>query len=318
MLSACKDDLYDGSKTPEETIASFVLADGFTAEVFAAEPFVKDPVEMIFDGQGRVFAVEMPDYPFMPEPGEGIGRIVQLFDRNNDGTIDDSAVFAEGITEATSILPWKDGLLVTAAPDILYIKDTDGDGKVDSKEVLFTGFFENNSEAQVTNLTYGVDNWIYASNHGQAGKVKFVKDPDSKELVTNGGDFRFRMDDHRYENVSGTAQFGQAFNDEWQRFITQNTIHIRHSVIPDQYLKRHNLLPSTNSTINISDHDLEMFQMTPPPYWRAERTRRRQIQYKEQNLDISVAHPGDEVVEEVRKIYKKLQKRQNPEHFTDQ
>ncbi|MFW2124619.1 helix-turn-helix domain-containing protein, partial [Acinetobacter ursingii] len=39
--------------------------------------------------------------------------------------------------------------------------------------------------------------------------------------------------------------------------------------------------------------------------------------HKEQGLDISVAHPGDEVVEEVRKIYKRLSKRKNPEHFTD-
>ncbi|MBT0886143.1 MULTISPECIES: AAA family ATPase [Acinetobacter] len=38
---------------------------------------------------------------------------------------------------------------------------------------------------------------------------------------------------------------------------------------------------------------------------------------KEQNLDISVAHPGEEVVEEVRKIYKRLMKRQNAEHFSD-
>ncbi|AUX89221.1 MULTISPECIES: AAA family ATPase [Acinetobacter] len=39
--------------------------------------------------------------------------------------------------------------------------------------------------------------------------------------------------------------------------------------------------------------------------------------HKEQGLDISVAHPGEEVVEQVRKIYKRLTKRQNSDHFND-
>lgn len=281
---SCGRELYDPPKSPEETVASFTISPQFTVDVFAAEPFVVDPVEMIFDDRGRIFIVEMPDYPFKPEPGRGAGKIKQLFDDDQDGRIDRATIFAENISEATSVHPWKDGLLVAAAPNISWLIDTDNDGKADSSVILFTGFFENNSEAQITNLKFMPDNWIYASNHGQGGEVKFLLDTAAKPLSMAGGDFRFRLDQGKFELVSGPAQFGQAFNDRIHRFITQNTLHIRYPIIPWKYLHRNPFIPSKNATVNISDHDLEMFQLTPPPYWRAERTRRRQESYDEQNL----------------------------------
>ena len=67
--------------------------------------------------------------------------------------------------------------------------------------------------------------------------------------------------------------------------MTQNTIHISQIVIPWRYLSRDSSNKAKAPVQNISDHDLEMFQLTPPPYWRAERTARRQKRYKEENLD---------------------------------
>lgn len=293
LLSVCiilstscnQEKLYPDSLSPDEALESFQLHEGFEIEVFAAEPHVKDPVEMVFDESGNVYVVEMPDYPYKPKEGEAAGRIKMLIDTDHDGKIDDSVVFADKLSEATSVLPWKDGLLVTSAPNILYLKDTDGDHQADYKETLFTGFFENNSEAQITNLRYSVDNWIYAANHGQAGEVSFSRNPDAPKLSMRGGDFRFRLDRGQFELASGPGQFGHTIDDWGHRFITQNTIHIRHAVIPKRYLDRHVHLPSSNAALNISDHDLRMYQQTPAPYWRAERTRRRQKQYDEQGLD---------------------------------
>lgn len=276
---------YTDPLTPEKALSSFQLNEEFNIELFAAEPFVMDPVEMIFDEQGNAYVVEMPDYPYKPEPGKATGRIRKLVDKDGDGRIDESIIFADSLSEATSMLPWKDGLLVTAAPHILYLKDTNGDFRADTKEVLFTGFFENNSEAQITNLRFGVDNWIYASNHGQDGSVTFSRKPEAAPISMRGADFRFRLDRGQFELETGPAQFGQALNDFGHRFITQNTLHIRQAVIPGRYLHRHTHLPSINAVKNISDHELAMFQQTPPPYWRAERTKRRNKQYREQKLD---------------------------------
>lgn len=281
---ACKEQRYPDHLSPEKSLEAFQLRDGFKIELFAAEPHAQDPVEMVFDENGNAFVAEMPDYPFMPEE-KGAGRIRLLQDTDGDGVIDNSVIFADSILEVTSMLPWKGGLIATAAPHILYLKDTDGDLKADQKEILFTGFFENNSEAQITSLRFGIDNWIYAANNGQAGTVTYKRKPDAPTLSMAGADFRFRLDEDKFELESGAAQFGQTIDDWGNRFITQNTLHIRQVVMPRRYLTRNGQIPPGNVLTNISDHDLEMFQLTPPPYWRAERTARRQKQYKEQNLD---------------------------------
>jgi len=240
---------------------------------------------MEFDEQGNVYVVEMPDYPYRPEDGKGQGRIIQIKDTDGDGRVDESVVFADSLMEATSILPWKGGLIVTTAPYILYLKDTNGDGKADTREELFSGFFAQNSEAQITSLSFGVDNWIYAANNGQAGEVTSSKDPNAPPLSMSGADFRFRMDRKQFERTTGSGQFGQTLDDYGNRFITQNTLHIQNTVIPWKYWHRHPYLPSFKASANISDHELEMFQKTPPPYWRAERTNRRNKDFQERKLD---------------------------------
>jgi putative membrane-bound dehydrogenase-like protein len=282
---SCGEEHYKDALSPEEALESFQLHEGFEIEIFAAEPHVMDPVSMVFDESGNIYVVEMPDYPYKPEPGKGQGKIKMLRDSDGDGRIDESSVFAENLSEATSVLPWKDGLLVTSAPYILYLQDTDGDFVADSREELFSGFFENNSEAQITNLRFGIDNWIYAANNGQHGEVTSSLKPEAPALMMRGADFRFRLDSVQFEKTTGPAQFGQTLDDYGHRFFTQNTIHLQQVVIPRRYAFRHEHLPSTTSITNISDHDLIMFQETPPPYWRAERTRRRNETYQEQNLD---------------------------------
>ncbi|EON77957.1 Putative c-type cytochrome [Lunatimonas lonarensis] len=285
LLASCKEPKYADALSPEASMATFDLHEDFMIELFAAEPHVWDPVEMVFDEKGQAYVVEMPDYPYKPEEGKGRGRIRLLKDTNGDGVVDESVIFAEGLPDATSMLPWKGGLIVTSAPHIYYLKDTNGDEQADVKEILFEGFFENNSEAQITNLRFGLDNWIYAANNGQPGEVSYLRKPEAGQLSMRGADFRFRLDTDEFELESGTAQFGHTLDDWNNKFFTQNTLHIQQAVIPRRYLERHGHLSSLNVNLNISDHDFEMFQLTPPPYWRAERTIRRNIQYQEQNLD---------------------------------
>lgn len=292
FMAGCGGPQYPDSLDTDEALETFELDERFSVEVFAAEPHVMDPTSMVFDEKGDIYVVEMPDYPFKPEEGPGRGKIKKLFDRDGDGRIDDSVVFADSITDATSVLPWKDGILVTAAPNIWYMKDTDGDDRADEKEKVFTGFFTNNQEAQITNLRFNVDNWIYASNFGQAGEVQFNRKPDSEPLPMQGADFRFRLDREVFERETAPGQFGQTFNKWGDRFVTHNTTHIQQMIMPYRYLHRHEYLPTGEGMENINDHGLRMYQLTDAPYWRAERTKRRNEQYQEQNLD-RVEHAKD-------------------------
>ena len=150
-VAGCSRHRGPGALSPEQSIKTFHLS--LRVDLFAAEPNVVDPVEIVFDEDGRAYVAEMRDYPDDPRPGQPPrSRIRLLEDTDGDGTIDRSVVFADNLLQATSMLPWKGGLIVTSAPDILYLKDLDGDGKADVRTVLFTGFALVNPESRITNL----------------------------------------------------------------------------------------------------------------------------------------------------------------------
>lgn len=286
-MSSCSDrPRYEGPRSPEASMATFAFADtAIAVEVFATEPLVVDPVSMEFDEDGNAWVVGMLD-AYKPDSVKGRGCIVRLADRDADGRADTAIVFADSLREASSVLPWQGGLLVTAAPHILYFRDNDGDGRAEQRDTLFSGFFNRNEEAQITNLRFGVDNWIYANNNGQAGDIAFHGGKDTARLSVKGWDFRFRLDRGLFEAATGRGQFGLAMDDAGHRFYTQNTDHISQVVIAKRYLDRNPFLPKSlrRSTLNISDHDPIMFQRTPAPWWRAERTRQRNRKSRENGL----------------------------------
>ncbi len=282
LLAACAP---KGSKplSPAAALNSFRLSDDFRVELFAAEPDVLDPVDMVFDENGRAFVCEMLDLPFDPLHGKAPrSRIRMLEDTNGDGRADHSTIFADGLLQTSGVLPWKGGLIVTAAPEILYLKDTDGDGRADVRKVLFTGFWKGNPEAEITNPRLAIDNWIYFSNSGNPGLIKSTAV--SPLVEVRGADFRYHPLRGLAERASGPAQFGSSFDDWGNRFISQNTIHLRHVIVPMNYLARAPLLavPAVVKDIYAPEYlERRMFPLTPPPHWRVERTRLRQQRYQE-------------------------------------
>lgn len=277
---------YDSDPTePAEAAAKLVLLDGFRAELFAAEPHVVDPVEICFDEAGGIYVAEMLDYPFDPEQGEPPrSRIRFLEDVDGDGTIDKATVFADRLLQVTSVLPWKGGIFATAAPDVLYLKDTDGDRAADVKEVFYTGFQarEVSSESRVTNLRYGIDNWIYAANNGRPGEIRSPRFPGKPSVSVRGYDFRFNPVTGDFAPAAGPTQFGMSFDDWGNRFVTQNTIHLRHAVLPARYILR-NPAYAPGSMLHYTPGDdprnSRIFPLTQPQQWRIERTAARRERY---------------------------------------
>ena len=294
ILAACTRRRDAGPLSPEEALGTFTLRDEFRIELFASEPLVVDPVEVAFDERGRAYVAEMLDYPDDPAPGQAPRSLVRLVeDRDGDGRADAATVFADRLLQVTSVLPWDGGVIVTAAPDILYLKDTDGDGKADIRRVLFTGFTTRvSSEGRVTNLRFGVDNWIYVANNGGEGKITSPEHPEVAPVSVLGADFRFRLDRGRFEAESGTTQFGNALDVWGNRFITNNSIHVRHVVLPRRYLGRNLFLPSVEAVHDISDHGSRIFQKSEPQYWRKARTAMRQRRYEELELKRNEAVSG--------------------------
>src|SRR5438445_9505359 len=111
-------------------------------------------------------------YPDDPPPGKPPrSRIVQLEDRDGDGRIDHSTIFADNLLAVSGLMPWKGGLIVTTAPQILYLKDTAGDGKADVRQVLYTGFGLQNPQHRLANPRVGIDNWSDVANDGTHGST---------------------------------------------------------------------------------------------------------------------------------------------------
>ena len=161
-------------------------------ELVAAEPLVQSPVAAAFDADGNLYVAEMRDYPYKPKPGgKPLGTIRLLRDRDGDGRFDESHVFADGLLWAAGIAPWKDGVFVTAPPDIWYLKDTDHDGKADIREKVFTGFGTQNQQAMVNNLTWGLDHMIYGAAAGNGGIIRPASAPEAAGVSVEHNDFRF-------------------------------------------------------------------------------------------------------------------------------
>jgi putative membrane-bound dehydrogenase-like protein len=121
---------------PAASLAAMRARAGFTVDCVASEPLVEDPVAFEWDEHGRLWVAEMRDYP---SGSKRRGAVRRLTDRDGDGFYDETVLFAEDLPYPTSVFPWKDGVLVGAAPDILFLRDTDGDGRADEREVWFTG-----------------------------------------------------------------------------------------------------------------------------------------------------------------------------------
>src|SRR4051794_33823135 len=266
--------------TPKDERGTFKLPKGFTIELAASEPQVVDPVAMAFDERGRIYVCEMRGYPNGGVGGGTItsGKIKLLEDRDGDGVYEKSTTFYEGLRFPMSVLPWKKGVIVAVAPDILYLEDTDGDGKADKKTVLYTGFDLANIQQLVNSLTLGIDGWVYGVAGSVGGTVRSGEKPDAPRVNLRSRGFRFKPDvPASLEPTSGGGQYGLT-SDPWGHwFVSTNSQHLRHVILPDHALRRNPSLPVRAVTLDIPEHGpaCKVFRISPFEAWRVERTRRR-------------------------------------------
>jgi putative membrane-bound dehydrogenase-like protein len=240
--------------TPEQALAAFHLEPALKIQLVAAEPLVIAPVAMTFDQSGRLYVVENRGYPTGPGPGKPPAGVVALLeDTDGDGRYDKRTVFADGLTFPNGIMPWRDGFLVTCAPDIIFLKDSDGDGRADIRRVILTGFEENNTtQLRVSHPILGPDNWIYVTSGLTGGKIRKPEFPNAVPLVTKT-DLRFRPDTWDFEAADGRAQFGMSFDDFGHRFICMNRVQVQHVVLPSRYLRRNPVLPLIDTVQNVPE-----------------------------------------------------------------
>ncbi|AGA29280.1 PVC-type heme-binding CxxCH protein [Singulisphaera acidiphila] len=225
------------AKSPEASRRSIRVNPGFTVELVASEPLVEDPIAFDWGADGRLWVLEMGDYPLGRDgKGKAGGVVRTLEDKDGDGRYDKATLFLDGLAIPSGLLPWRNGVLIACAPDILYVEDRDGDGKADHREVLFTGFREGNPQHRLNGFELGLDGWVYGANGDSGGEIRSIK---TGAIVSiNGRDFRFRPDDGRFEAESGQTQYGRHRDDWGNWFGNSNPIWAWHYVLADSDLRR--------------------------------------------------------------------------------
>ncbi|MEY2410254.1 MAG: hypothetical protein QOF48_2924 [Verrucomicrobiota bacterium] len=248
--------------SPEQALASMRPRPGFKVELVAAEPLVQDPIAFEWGADGRLWVVEMGDYPLgrvdrsatnpparsphgeeiLSPPGGGRyvpgGQIRVLEDTDGDGRYDKATVFLDGLNFPTGVMPWRNGVIVSAAPEIFYAEDTNGDGKADKRTVLFSGFVEGNQQHRVNGFDYGLDNWVYAANGESGGTIGSALLPNNATVSLRGHDCRFRPDTGEFQTVAGTTQYGRHRDDWGNWFGNNNPVWLWHYFLPEEYLAR--------------------------------------------------------------------------------
>ncbi len=224
-------------KSPEASLRSIRVEPGFRVELVACEPLVKDPIAFDWGADGRLWVVEMGDYPLGADGHGKPGGVVRILeDADGDGKYDKATTFLDGLGMPAGLLPWRNGALIACAPDIFYAEDRDGDGKADHREVLFTGFVEGNPQHRVNGFEMGLDGWVYGANGDSGGTVRSLKT--GKTVSLRGRDLRFRPDTGEFEAESGQTQYGR-HRDDWGHWFGDNNPNWAwHYVLADRDVRR--------------------------------------------------------------------------------
>ncbi len=221
----------------EESMSLYEIDGDFELELVAAEPLVCDPVDVAFDAQGRLYVAEMRDYPLPPEEGPLLSRIRLLTDEDGDGRMDKAVNWATELDHVQGMLPMRGGLLVTTRIQVLFLKDTDGDGVADEKKILLHSNEPRHSQLQVSCPRWGLDNHIYLNN-GLDGNEIYPEGQPEQKLKFAQRNLKFDPVTGKIEAVTGRGQFGATLDDWGRRFFCSNRNPTMFAVMPLHAMER--------------------------------------------------------------------------------
>lgn len=229
---------YQLPLSPEESRKLIQVPPGYRLELFASEPEIINPIDMAWDEKGRLWVIETVDYPNTVREEDRVGddRIKILEDTNGDGKADKSTIFADQLNIPTSLAFANGGVVVSQAPHVLFLKDTDGDDKADIRKKIITGWGTFDTHAGPSNLTYGFDNQIW----GTVGYSGFEGKINGDSLKFRQGFYRFTTDfdniDFEYLTTTSNNTWGLGFNETFDVFgSTANNTHAVYMGIPLRY-----------------------------------------------------------------------------------
>jgi lysophospholipase L1-like esterase len=186
--------------TPEEELATFTLAPGYKANLYASErefPDLQNPVSMAIDAKGRLWVTTMPTYPMLIPGTPPDDKVLILDDKNGDGKADTSTVFADKLHVPTGLELGDGGLYLAQMPNLMFLKDTDGDDRADTRDLIMHGFDTADSHHALHMFTWGPGGDL----HWQEGIFHYsqVETPYGPRRLNESGIFRWEPKTLRFD-----------------------------------------------------------------------------------------------------------------------
>jgi glucose/arabinose dehydrogenase len=187
--------------SPADELRTIQVADGYRLELVLSEPDIREPVSVMFDGNGRMYVAEMRTYMQDIDGSDELlprSRVSRHESSRGDGRFDRHTVFADGLLLPRMLLPLDDRLIVgeTNTNDLFVYRDTNGDGVSDQKLLFYEGGPRGgNLEHQPNGLLWSLDNWLYSTYNAYRLRwtpLGVVKEP----TAPNGGQWGVTQDDH--------------------------------------------------------------------------------------------------------------------------
>ena len=268
------------AREPAESMQQIRVHEDFKVELVAAEPLLRDPVAVDFDEYGRMFVAELPEYNSYAVDGfQGKGSVRMLEDTDGDGRYDRSTIYADNLNYPTAVCCWDGGLFIGAAPDVFYVKDENGDGRADSRQVVFTGFGSDKAgESHLNSFRWGLDNRIHFSTSYNAGDITIAAAPNTKAISVRGRGIVFDPHDlTQFELTSGGGQHGMSMDNWGHKFVCANSTPAQTLMYDDRYLQRNPLVKAPAPAIDIAPEGkfTRLFRISPDEPWRKLRTQLR-------------------------------------------
>jgi putative membrane-bound dehydrogenase-like protein len=224
-------------KSPEESRKCMNVDGDLKVELVVAEPLVQSPVAIDWDLRGRLWVLEMYDYPSgLHDNNTPGGRVVILESTKHDGHYDKRTVYLDHLAYPQGLMCWRGGVLVCTAPNILYAPDDDHDDRPDTVKTLFSGFGPDNQQWEVNGLTWGLDNWVYGASSIHNNPIKLGET--EREIDLGGRDFRMNPDTLAFEPAAGRTQFCRVRDDWGNWFGNDNSNPLWHYPLEDRYVRR--------------------------------------------------------------------------------
>jgi len=228
--------------SPQDELKTFFMPPGYHLELVASEPMIEEPILIDWDADGRLWVIEergyMSDLPATTER-QPLGRISVLEDTNNDGKMDKKTVFMDGLVLPRALKVLDHGVLIGEPPHLWLARDTNGDLKSDTKELVVDTYGQElgNIEHNANSLTWALDNWMYTSEHN--------------------GYLRLKDGKFEYQPTLARGQWGATQDDGGRIYRNTNEAALFVDLLPARYFMRNpNLLRTRGSYESLQNDEV--------------------------------------------------------------